>query len=177
MWSDWLVFCDCGFHSVCLLVDKGKRLMDASWWEKLTEGETRSPSDGLSKSLIQFSVDGRGCVPSLLFDPRPNYGRGNVHNGDLLPKDLCTHCCIQCPDPKAGHCWPTPLPEIPGHSQASWARSLVGSLLLSPGSWWAWGFVCALQESVFPVLYKFCSQIPLASKVKIPGSSHSLCLI
>ena len=22
----------------------------------------------LSKSLIQFSVDGRGCVPSLLFD-------------------------------------------------------------------------------------------------------------
>ena len=28
----------------------------------------------LSKSLIQFSVDGQGCVPSLLFDLRPNYG-------------------------------------------------------------------------------------------------------
>ena len=28
----------------------------------------------LSKSLIQFSVDGRGCVPSLLFDLKPNYG-------------------------------------------------------------------------------------------------------
>ena len=27
----------------------------------------------LSKSLIQFSVDGRGCVPSLLFGLRPNY--------------------------------------------------------------------------------------------------------
>ena len=27
----------------------------------------------LSKSLIQFSVDGWGCVPSLLFDLRPNY--------------------------------------------------------------------------------------------------------
>ena len=27
----------------------------------------------LSKSLIQFSVDGRGWVPSLLFDLRPNY--------------------------------------------------------------------------------------------------------
>ena len=25
--------------------------------------------------------------------------------------------------------------EIPGHSQASMAQSLVGSLLLSPGSW------------------------------------------
>ena len=31
----------------------------------------------LSKSLIQFSVDGWGCVPSLLFDLRPNYGGGH----------------------------------------------------------------------------------------------------
>ena len=77
--------------------------------------ETRSCSDGLSKSLIQFSVDRRGCVPSLLFDPRPNYGRGNEDNGNFLPKDSCTHC-IQCPDPAAGHCRPTPLPETPGHS-------------------------------------------------------------
>ena len=34
-------------------------------------------------------------------------------------------------------------------------QSLVGSLLLSPGSWCPQGFVCALQESVFPVLCKF----------------------
>ena len=26
----------------------------------------------LSKTFIQFSVEGRGCVPSLLFDLRPN---------------------------------------------------------------------------------------------------------
>ena len=51
----------------------------------------------LSKSLIQFSVDGWGCVPSLLFDLRPNYSRGNEDNGDLLQKDLCLHCCIHCP--------------------------------------------------------------------------------
>ena len=45
----------------------------------------------LSKSLIQFSVDGRGCVPSLLFDLRPNYGGGNEDNGDLLQKKVtCT---------------------------------------------------------------------------------------
>ena len=31
----------------------------------------------LSKSLIQFSVDGQGCVPSLLFDLRPDCGGGN----------------------------------------------------------------------------------------------------
>ena len=30
----------------------------------------------LSESLIQFSVVGWGCVPSLLFDLRPNYGVG-----------------------------------------------------------------------------------------------------
>ena len=53
----------------------------------------------------------------------------------------------------------------------------MGSLLLSPGSWCAQGFVCALQESVSPVLYKFCNQIPLASKVKFPGGSQSLCQI
>ena len=35
----------------------------------------------LSKSLIQFSVDGWGCVPSLLFDLRPNYGGGNEDEG------------------------------------------------------------------------------------------------
>ena len=39
----------------------------------------------LSKSLIQFSVDGRGCAPSL-FDSRPNYGGGNEDNGYLLQK-------------------------------------------------------------------------------------------
>ena len=30
MWSVWLVFCDCGFHSVCLLMNKDKRLMELS---------------------------------------------------------------------------------------------------------------------------------------------------
>ena len=38
----------------------------------------------LSKSLIQFSVDGRVCVTSLLFDLRPNSDGGNEDNGDLL---------------------------------------------------------------------------------------------
>ena len=49
-------------------------------------GETGSYSDGagpmLSKSLMQFSVDGWDCVPSLLFDLRPNYGGGNKDNGN-----------------------------------------------------------------------------------------------
>ena len=44
-----------------------------------------------SKSLIQFSVDGWGCVPFLLLDLRPNYGGGNGDNKDILQKKvLCT---------------------------------------------------------------------------------------
>ena len=39
-----------------------------------------------NKSLIQFSVDERDCVPSLLLDLRPNYGGDNEDNGDLLQK-------------------------------------------------------------------------------------------
>ena len=34
----------------------------------------------ISKFLIQCSVDGRGYVPSLVFDLRPNYGGGNEDN-------------------------------------------------------------------------------------------------
>ena len=45
----------------------------------------------LSNSLIQFSVDGCGCVPSLLFDLRPNYGGADEDNGDVLQRSLaCT---------------------------------------------------------------------------------------
>ena len=34
------------FQSVCPLMEKDKRLMEASWWERQTEGETESCSDG-----------------------------------------------------------------------------------------------------------------------------------
>ena len=62
---------------------------------------------------------------------------------------------LSAPSPAAGHHHPMPPPETPGHSRASLGQSLVGSLLLSPGSWCLQGFVCALQESVSPVLCKF----------------------
>ena len=55
----------------------------------------------------------------------------------------------------AGHCLPTPSLETPEPLQAGLGQSLVLSLLLSPGSWFAQGSVCALQESVSPVLCKF----------------------
>ena len=178
MWSVWLV-------SVIMVF-----ILSALWWIKI-RGLWKLP-DGrdwlwgnlglvlmggviLSKSLIQFCVDELGCVPSLLFGLKPNYGRGNSSNH--LQKDLCQHCCIQCPWPVSGHCRPTLPPETPGHSQATLGQSLVGSLLLSYGSWCPKGFVCALQESVSPALWKFCNQTPLTYKVKISGDTQSLCQI
>lgn len=108
-----------------------------------------------SPSLIWFSVDGWGCVTSLLFELRPNYGGDNEDNGNLLQKFLCTHCFTQCPNPVAGHCRPRRPPETPGRSPASLSQSLLGPLLVSHGSWCTQGFLCAVQESVFPVLCKF----------------------
>ena len=147
MWSVWLYFCDCDFHSVCPRMDKDKKLMEASWWERLTDGRNwvffLMGEAILSKSLIQFSVDGQG----------PNYGGGNEDNGYVLQKVPNTHCHTWCP-------WPFSRPPLTHasirdpwtHLWANLSQFLVRSLLLFPGFWCAQGFVCALQESVSPVL-------------------------
>ena len=46
--------------------------MDAPRWERLTEGLVLMGGAMLSKSFTQFSVGGRGCVPSLFFDLEAN---------------------------------------------------------------------------------------------------------
>ena len=56
---------------------------------------------------------------------------------------------LSAPNPATDHCQPTSLPETPGHSQASVAQSLLGSLILSPGSWCTQAFVCA-PKTLFP---------------------------
>ena len=84
---------------------------------------------------------------------------------------------LSAPNPAAGHHLPMPPPETPGHSRASLGQSHVGSLLLSPGSWCTQGSVCALPESVSPVLCKFWwlydGLMAISSKraYAIPGST------
>ena len=73
-----------------------------------------------------------------------SFKRSHAHTAALSP-----------PNPEAGHCRPRPRLETPGNTRASLGQSLVGSLLLSSGSWCTQGSVCALQESVSPVLCKF----------------------
>ena len=109
----------------------------------------------LSKSLIQFSVDGWTYVPSLLF----TWAQTMVEVIKIMEISFKrSHACLatfSAPNPAAGHCRPTPLLEAPGHSRASLGQSLVRSLFLSPCSWCALGSVCALQGSISPVLCKF----------------------
>ena len=109
----------------------------------------------LSKSLIQFSVNGQGWAPSLLFDLRPNYNGGNKDNGDLLQKFPCTHCHTQCPR----HCG-RPLPT---HASARDSWTLMGksgSVSCGVTAPFSWVLVhtrfclCPLRVC-FPVLYQF----------------------
>ena len=102
----------------------------------------------LNKSLIQFSVDEWSCVPFLLF----TWGQTMVDVMKIMATSFKRpHACtatLRAPNPAAGHHRPTSPLETPGHSKASLGQSLVGSLLLSPGSWCTQGSVCALQESI-----------------------------
>ena len=108
----------------------------------------------LSKSLIQFSVEGWGCVPSLIF----TWGQTMVEIMKIMvssfKRSYAGTAILSAPSPAAGHRWPTPPPETPGHSQASLGQSLVGSLLLSPGSWRTRFCLCP-PRVCFPVLCKF----------------------
>ena len=119
-----------------------------------TEGLVLMGRAMLSKFLIQFSVEGRGCVPSLLFALISNYGGGNEEWRP--PSKVAMHALL--------HSVPLTLQQaiastrfcrrpLDTHRQV-WVSLLWGhcSLLLGPG---AQGSVCALPESVSPVLCKF----------------------
>ena len=109
----------------------------------------------LSKSLIQFSANRWGCVPFQVF----SWGQTMVEVMKITATSFKrSHACtatLSAPNPTAGHCQPMPLPKTPGHSRTNLGQSLAGSLLLSPGSSCIQASVCALQESVSPVLCKF----------------------
>ena len=119
--------------------------------ERLTEGETGSCSDAqghVSKSFIQFSVDGQNCVPSLLSELRPNYGGGSEDNGDLLQKVPCRHCCMQCPQ-TCSRPPPTHTSSRDAWTLASLVSLLWGhcSFLLGPG---AHKVLFMISKSLFP---------------------------
>ena len=137
MWSVWLALSDCGFQSICPLIRIKIlwKLPDGRDWL----GLVLMGGAMLSKSLIQFPVERWGCVPSL-FDLRPNYGRDNEENGDLIQKVLCTHCHTQC-------FWPRSSPLLTRASaKDSWTLSgKSGSVLWGHSS----SFLAPVAHKVF----------------------------
>ena len=122
----------------------------------------------LSKSLIQFSVDGRGCVPSLLFDLRPGGGGGGGYEVEVEVEvevvrimatsfsRSCTHCCTQCPRPCSRP------PQTHASTGDSWTLTgksgSVSCGVTAPFSWVLVGtrFCLCPSKSLFsPVLCKF----------------------
>ena len=86
---------------------------------------------------------------------------------------------LSAADPAPGHHQSMPLPETPGHSLASLGQSLVGSLLLSPGSWCTQSFVCALLESVSQYCVSSGGSMmgfTVQEDVTYPGLLHRECI-
>ena len=139
MWLDWSVFCDCGFQSVCPMMEKDKRLMEASCWRDWVRGKLGVVLMGramLSKSLIQFSVDGCSCVPSLLF----TWGQTMVEVMKIMltsfkrSRHVLLHSVLltlqqATTDPRL--CW-----RLPDTHRQVWVSLLWGhcSFLLGPGA-------------------------------------------
>ena len=99
MWSDWWVSCDCGFQGVCPLMEMDKGPMEASWWERLTEGEIGTCSEGRSHAQEIFNPI--FCWQAWLWSLPViylglNYCGGNEDNGNILQKLPCIHCYTQC---------------------------------------------------------------------------------
>ena len=118
---------------------------------------------------------GGAVFPSLLCDLRPNYCVGNKDNGNLLQKVLGTHCCTQGPQLQETTTNARLCRRLLTTHRQLWVSLLWDhcSFTLDPGV----HKVFCKQQFVCPILFKFCNQIPLVSKVKIPGASHSLCQI
>ena len=202
MWSLWLSFCHCGFCFggceivvlllVCLLMDEDKRFCKfpdvRAWlWGKL--GLALGGRAMLRNPLIQLPADEWAeLLPWATFlvglrQPSTGiywlYGEANGN----LQKDLNQHTPPRTASAspsvlRAGHCWSTPSWETLKYSQAGLTQSFLGSWLLSLESLCTQGFVCALQESLSPlVLWKFFNRTLLSFKVRFPRDSQILCKI
>ena len=126
-------------------MEKDKRLIgapDGRDWLRGKLGLVLMGRAMLSKSLIQFSVDGWSCVPSLSFTCDQTMVEVMKIMATSFKRSHARIATLSAPKPAAGHRQPTLLLETPGHSRTSLGQSLVGSLLLSPGSWCAQDFLC-----------------------------------
>ena len=87
----------------------------------------------LSKSLIQFSVDGQGCVPSLLFGLRPNYGGGNEDDGTSFKRSSAHTAELSAPTLHQATADPLLCQRLLDTHRQVWASLSCGDI--APFSW------------------------------------------
>ena len=123
----------------------------------------------LSKSLIQFSVDGWVCLPSLLF----TWGQTMVEVMKIMvPSCKRSHECpatLSAPNPAAGHCQPTPPRRLLDTNDQVWVSLLWAhcSFLLGPG---AHDVLFVPSKSLFP---QTCVSSSICLRLFWCGSSSS----
>ena len=116
----------------------------------------------LSKSLIQFSVDGWSCAPSLQSTSGQTMVEVMKIMVTFLKRSHARTATVRAPNPAAGHHQPMHLPETPGHSQASllWGHC---SFLLGPGA----------QGSVVPSKNLFLSPVQVLGGLMATSSKRT----
>ena len=145
-------------HSVPLTLQQATTDPRLRWRLQDTHRQVRdSPLWGHCSFLLGHCAQG-SVVPSESLFPE-SISQSRVSSGSSMVGLMVTSskrayaipksASPRGPAPVADHCQPMPLPETLGHSQASLGQSLVGPLLLSPGSWYAQDFACA-SKSLFP---------------------------
>ena len=122
----------------------------------------------LNKSLIQFSVDGWGCIPHLLFDLRPTMVDVMRIMATSFQRSQARTAALSAPSPAAGHCQPTPLQRLLDTHRQVWVTLLRGhcTFLLGPG---AHKVLFVPSKSLFP---QFC--VSSIIKSYWPPKSNSL---
>ena len=88
----------------------------------------------LSKSLVQFSVNGQGCVSSLLFDLRPTMEEVMKIMVTSFKRSHARTAAFSARNPAAAHCWPTPPQRLLDTHRWVWVTLLWShcSFLLGP---------------------------------------------
>ena len=117
-----------------------------------------------------------GCVPCCLTWDQTTVVVMKIKVTSLQKVHAHT-AALSAPDPAMGHRWPRLRQRLLDTHGQAWVSLLW--VLVGPGPF-SWvlvcrSFVCALPESFPPVLWKLCNLIPLASNVKFPGGSQSIC--
>ena len=131
--------------------------MEVSWWERLWGNWVLFWWAGPCSVNLQsnFLLMGRAVFPPCCLTWDQTMVEVMKIMVTSFKRSHALTVALSAPNYAAVHHQFTLLLETPGHSQASLSQSFVGSLLLSPGSWCVQSSVCALQESVSPVLCRF----------------------